>query len=183
MKNVSFLIASILIVTICNLLTIKPVKAEQVICPRNTEQDSKIKKNAVLDKFGISIEIPINHRLMARTDGSIEILDNGTYEWLACLMKNPNACCGAGFGGISITTFSGNFFYSNVYMQVPNRENAFIIWKKEDEDINTVKLRFKTSKGATDVEYSGDYSIEDYNVKSYIESLIELSANIQVLQE
>jgi len=169
-----------------------PARAETqtniVHCGVVVEQDSKLKKTIRLEKFGIAMQVPANYRAIAITDGSVTIVDNGTYKAINCHANHPNAV-GSSYDYLSVYKSSENFLYANVYDKVPDKENIFIIWKKTPID-NTykyyrheVKLRIKTNKGIVEIERIFGEPVEDgsINVEEVLKVLLEIGKNIQIL--
>ena len=101
--------------------------------------------------------------LMAKIDGSVSIVNNGTFKSLECFAKNPHAVGGSGYDSILIYKSSETFIYSNVYNKFPGKENAFIVWKKtpfqNEYDIyeHEIKLRIKTPQGLIEIQNRSDF--------------------------
>lgn len=134
------------------------VQAKQTICAFDEEAASEIKRTVALTNMGIKIEIPANYRAVARTGGSIEFVDNGTYQLFQCIAKNPGAG-GRGYIGIKIYKSKTNYLYANVQDTVPGKPNFFIVWEKRQDNDTTfhdLKLRIKTRKGIIEVEQVND---------------------------
>lgn len=67
-------------------LPIAPAHAQQICATDgNYEPAADTYRTIDLHAFSISVSIPENYRLMARQDGSVEILHPDDYEWLQCL--------------------------------------------------------------------------------------------------
>ncbi|MEA5579628.1 hypothetical protein [Anabaena sp. UHCC 0451] len=169
-----------------------PVKAETsnlINCGIEAEYPSKLSRNIELKQFGVALKIPANYRVMGRTDGSVSLVDNGTFKSLECFAKNPNAVGASGYDSISIYKSSETFIYSNVYNKLPGKDNVFIVWKKtplNDADDNyehEIKLRVKTSKslieieGFSDLQFTGKLSDFD----NFLQSLLEVVRDVEVL--
>jgi hypothetical protein len=79
------LFSSVVIVSSIALLT-APASAQQVCgTDGNYEPASETSRTVDLPDFHISVSIPENYRVMARENGSVEILHPDDYEWLQCL--------------------------------------------------------------------------------------------------
>ncbi|MTJ30201.1 hypothetical protein [Aphanizomenon sp. UHCC 0183] len=169
-----------------------PIKAEPsnlTNCGIEAEYPSKLSRNIELKQFGVALKIPANYRVMGRTDGSVSLVDNGTFKSLECFAKNPNAVGASGYDSISIYKSSETFIYSNVYNKLPGKDNVFIVWKKiplNDADDNyehEIKLRVKTSKslieieGFSDLQFTGKLSDFD----NFLQSLLEVVRDVEVL--
>jgi hypothetical protein len=176
---------------ITNLISF-PVKAETsnlVNCGIEAEYPSKLSRNIELKQFGVALKIPANYRVMGITDGSVSLVDNGTFKSLECFAKNPNAVGGSGYDSISIYKSSETFIYSNVYDKLPGKDNVFIVWEKtplNDADDNyehEIKLRVKTSKGLIEIEGSYDLKftgkLSDFD--KFLQSFLEVVRDVEVL--
>jgi hypothetical protein len=176
---------------ITNLISF-PVKAETsnlVNCGIEQESPSELSRRIELKQFGIALKIPANFRAIARTDGSVSLVNNGTFKSLECFAKNPNAVGASGYDSILIYKSSEIFIYSNVYNKLPGKDNVFIVWKKtplEYED-NTyeheIKLRVKTSKGLIEIEGLSDVRKEGKlsEFDDFLQSLLEVVRDVEVL--
>ena len=160
------------------------VQAKQTICAFDEEAASEIKRTVTLTNMGIKISIPANYRAVARTGGSIEFVDNGTYQLFQCVAKNPGAG-GRGYSGIEVYKSKTNYLYSNVQDTVPGKPNFFIVWEKTQLDNNTfhhLKLRIKTKKGILEVEQITDEPITTEQEANELRSgLIEMASIIDIL--
>lgn len=169
-----------------------PVKAETsnlINCGIEAEYPSKLSRNIELKQFGVALKIPANYRVMGITDGSVSLVDNGTFKSLECFAKNPNAVGGSGYDSISIYKSSETFIYSNVYDKLPGKDNVFIVWKKtplNDADDNyehEIKLRVKTSKGLIEIEGFSDLQftgkLSDFD--NFLQSFLEVVRDVEVL--
>ena len=176
---------------ITNLISF-PVKAETsnlVNCGIEAEYPSKLSRNIELKQFGVALKIPANYRVMGLMDGSVSLVDNGTFKSLECFAKNPNAFGGSGYDSISIYKSSETFIYSNVYDKLLGKDNVFIVWKKtplNDADDNyehKIKLRVKTPNGLieietqSDVQFTGKLSEFD----DFLQMLLDVVRDIEVL--
>jgi hypothetical protein len=161
--------------------------ANPVSCAFESEEASQLNKTLKLDKFGIAIDIPVNYRAIGRTNGSVQLVDNGTYQGIACFAKNPTATGGSGYTSLLIYKSRETFLYSNVQNKVPNKENIFLVVKKNPLDqsyqyyVYEVKLRMKTKKGFIELEYLSDEPIEDTSVENIKDILLKVAENIQIL--
>lgn len=187
MKNILYIFFSCLI----NTLIILPAKAEisnlsnPNNCIRNPESPSKITRSIKLKNFDITLDIPANYRVIALTDGSIKIVDNGTYKFIVCSNKEPRNMLYAYeiYYYWLVKKSNETFLYSNVSDKVPGIDNVYIVWKKEPVD--EIKLRIKTKKGLIEIEKEvHDYDLrpfDDEYIKLKIQELIDFSKNIKIL--
>ncbi|OBQ34031.1 MAG: hypothetical protein AN487_19075 [Anabaena sp. CRKS33] len=171
-----------------------PVKAETsnlVSCGIDEQESpSELSRRIELKQFGIALKIPANFRAIARTDGSVSLVDNGTFKAIECVAKNPNAI-GHGYDyEIEIYKSSENFLYSNVHNKLPGKDNVFIVWKTtslnytDDNYEHEIKLRIKTSKGlieiertSADVKFIGKLSEFD----DFLQLLLDVVRDVEVL--
>ena len=177
---------------ITNLISF-PVKAETsnlVNCGIEQESPSELSRRIELKQFGIALKIPANFRAIARTDGSVSLVDNGTFKGIECVARNPNAI-GHGYDyEIEIYKSSENFLYSNVHNKLPGKDNFFIVWKTtplnyiDDNYEHEIKLRIKTSKGlieiertSADVKFTGKLSEFD----DFLQMLLDVVRDVEVL--
>lgn len=169
-----------------------PVQAETsnfVACSNEPESPSKLSRTIELKQFGIALKIPANFRAIARTDGSVSLVDNGTFKSLECFAKNPNAVGASGYDSVSIYKSSETFIYSNVYNKLPGKDNVFIVWKKtpleyeENTYDHEIKLRIKTSNGLIEIEGLSDLQftgkLSDFD--DFLQSLLEVVRDVEVL--
>ncbi|WP_298912488.1 hypothetical protein [uncultured Nostoc sp.] len=160
------------------------VQAKQTICAFDEEAASEIKRTVTLTNMGIKISIPANYRAVARTGGSIEFVDNGTFQLFQCVAKNPGAG-GRGYTGIKIYKSKTNYIYSNVQDMVPGRPNFFIVWEKRQLDNNTfhdLKLRIKTRKGILEVEQINEDPITtEQEAQELRTEIIQIASIIDIL--
>jgi hypothetical protein len=169
-----------------------PVKAETsnlVSCGIEPESISKLTRSIQLKQFGIGLKIPANYRVMGLMDGSVSLVDNGTFKGLECLNKNPNACCGSGYSYVLISKSIEPFIYSNVYNKLPGKDNVFIVWKKtplndqEDNYEHEIKLRIKTPKGLIEIESRSDVQFTGKMAEfdDFLQILLDVVKDIEVL--
>lgn len=168
-------------------IVVSPVvaQAKQTICAFDEEAASEIKKTYSLTNMGIKISIPANYRAVARTGGSIEFVDNGTYKMFQCLLNNPGAG-GRGYFGIKVYKSKIDYLYSNVQNIVPGRPNFFIVWEKTQDNGTTfhdLKLRIKTRNGILEVEQiNGDEPITTEQEANELRTrLIEMASIIDTI--
>ncbi|AHJ27026.1 hypothetical protein PN465_22850 [Nodularia spumigena CS-584] len=169
-----------------------PVKAEIsdfVNCGIEAEYPSQLSRSIELQQFGIRLKIPANYRVIAKTDGSVSIVDNGTFKGLECFAKNPHAVGGSGYDSILIYKSSETFIYSNVYNKFPGKDNVFIVWKTTPLDYeydtyeHEIKLRLKTPKGLieieslSDVRFIGKLSESD----DFLQILLDVVRDIEII--
>lgn len=132
----------------------------------------------VLQKFGISMVMPDNLVSMLLQDGSIDILDRGTYKLLQCPV---NQRLGRGAPGISISWADDTVYHSSLNI----KENVDLYVRKEGyQGHNTylVILRLVNKKGQLiDINIYDEGPIDDNNVKGYIREYVELGRKIEFL--
>ncbi|MEH2294747.1 hypothetical protein [Nostoc sp.] len=160
-------------------------QAKPTICAFDEETASEIKRTVTLTNMGIKISIPANYRAIAIADGSIEFVDNGTYQLFQCVAKNPGAG-GRGYFGIKVYKSKINYLYSNVQDIVPGKPNFFIVWEKKQENDTTfhsLKLRIKTKKAILEVENVNDNGpiTTEKEAQELRTGLIEIASIIDIL--
>jgi hypothetical protein len=84
-------------------VNIYPVIAQQELC-RDIGQvaPSETLRTLELPQFGINIDIPENYRALARNDGSVQILDPGTFELISCLARGGEALGARGMSSLTV---------------------------------------------------------------------------------
>ena len=175
-----------LFLTAINLFIHQPVNAEFMDCSRPPQEPSKFNRTVILDKFGISMTIPANYRAMARVNGTVEIVDGGTYEAFVCSARNPGAT-GSGYYGILVYKSEVSYLYENVWDKVPDRENMYIVWEKTDAGgesyFHSIKLRIKTKKGLVEIYGRSEHSIEtDDEVRLELQDIFAVAQSIEILE-
>lgn len=160
--------------------------SKPVSCNFDIEDPSKIKRVVALTSMGIKMEIPANYRALARTDGSIEFIDNGTYQLFQCVAKNPRALGGGReYIGIKVYKSKANYLYANVQDTVPGKPNFFIVWEKRQDNDTTfhdLKLRIKTRKGILEVEQINEGPITtEQEAQELRTELIEIASIINII--
>ncbi|MEA5625295.1 hypothetical protein [Nostoc sp. UHCC 0251] len=162
-------------------------QAGEVNCTFPQEDPSNKKKIVTLNSMGIKISIPSNYRSMARGDGSIDLVDNGTFQMFDCLVNNPEGVGGRGYNSINIYKSKAKKLFSNSesFEVVPNQPNMRVIWQQhgEEHDLSySVKLRIKTKKGLIEVEQTlFEVLIGTDGVKNKIDEMIEIASLIDIL--
>ncbi|MBD2472647.1 hypothetical protein H6G90_34425 [Nostoc sp. FACHB-145] len=160
-------------------------RKEPVDCNFNVEEASNINRTVRLDKFGITIDIPLNFRAMSRVDGSVEFLDNGTYQLFNCLAKNPGAAGARGYAAIKVAKSKTNYLYSNVYEKVPGKDNMFIVWQKDRQEevtFHSLSVRIKSSRGIVEIEIIEDSPLEnEEDAKEIFKSLLKIAEGTKVI--
>lgn len=97
-------------------------------CSTNApELSSKVIRHIQLETFGLSLKFPANYRAIALTDGSVKIVDNGTYKAIVCSQKIPGYMI-YDYGQYHywlVKKSKENFVYSNVYDKIPSKKKYF----------------------------------------------------------
>ncbi|WP_225880375.1 hypothetical protein [Anabaenopsis elenkinii] len=173
--------------TAINLFIHQPVNAEFVDCSRADQEPSKFHRTIILDKFGISMTIPANHRAMARDNGTVEILDGATYDRWVCLTQNPRADGAGGYYGITVYKSEASYLYQNVWDKVPGKENMYIVWEKTLADqgfgFHYIKLRIKTKKGLVEIYAGSEYTPQtNDDVKAALQDILAIADNTEILE-
>jgi hypothetical protein len=159
MKSIYAFIIFISLLLNSNISFANNVK-QLVDCNNEPEEASKLTKVVELKEFEIKVTIPLNFRAMATQDG-VMILDNGTYT--------------------EVIKFTGNYFFSNIYEKIPDKE-IYIVWKKNQEiGIHELSLRLKTKIGIIEIRNVIDGNLGEGDVPSEIEDLIQMAKGIQIL--
>jgi len=175
-------VISIITLLAIAMLPIYPAQAKKAECIGKVEATSLIKKNIRLEKFGISMDIPANFRTIAKTDGSITIVDNGVYQWMVCESNHPGAGgLGTEISSINVQSSSATYFYSNVYDRVPGKEDMFVIVEINGESYK-ISLRVKTKTGVIEIfKDDGEPTEGQEQAKYKIQEIIELAQGINIL--
>ncbi|MBD2415730.1 hypothetical protein FACHB389_25680 [Nostoc calcicola FACHB-389] len=169
-----------------NLFIYQPTQAKFVDCSKPTQKPSQFDRNIVLDKFGISMKIPANYRAISMADGTVDIVDGGTYEEFVCRAKNPGAG-GEGYYSITVYESKASYLYEGVWDKVPKKENMYIIWEKKSTGqdglyFNYLNLRIKTKKGLVEI-YAGDEQtpVHEDDVKAALEEILKIAEKTEIL--
>ncbi|MTJ14948.1 hypothetical protein FJR11_20680 [Anabaena sp. UHCC 0187] len=72
------------VLVLCTTFDLLPSVAKQKCGNTDEVQASTTTRTIEFKKFGIKIKIPSNYRTMLRNDGSVMILDPGSYEAVRC---------------------------------------------------------------------------------------------------
>ncbi|WP_375467904.1 hypothetical protein [uncultured Nostoc sp.] len=159
-------------------------QAKQVRCEYKEEEPSKINRVVPLMRMGIKITIPSNHRAIAKKDGSVELLDSGTYNLLNCLANNPGAKGDAlDYYSLIISKSKTSLLNDGLYQSLENNKIISWIIKREGESIfHTVKLRIKSKKGLVEVEQTTLGPItSEAEAKEEIKGLVEIAKHIEII--
>ncbi|MBE9232070.1 hypothetical protein IQ231_10305 [Cuspidothrix issatschenkoi LEGE 03284] len=151
----------------------KPRKEK--MCSYPIEENSKTYKIYVYQKFGISMVMPDNLVSMLLQDGSIDILDRGTYKLLQCPV---NQRLGRGAPGISISWSNDTVYHTSLNI----KKNVDLYVKKQSYNTYLIILRLINKKGQLiDIRIYDEGPIDDSNAKVYIKEYIELGRTIKFL--
>lgn len=188
MKNklTSVLIISLFSLAINNLVASSVLALNPPVhCTNNPEdyqpeEPSKLTRIIKLDKFGFSITVPANYRAMLKNNGTIEIMDNGTFKLTYCGDK-INIPVGRGSEALIISK-SREYLYSNVVDKVSNKPKMFFVIKTsyDTRTIYRTMLRLRTSKGIIDLEIDGIPTDNKEDALKEIENLHKLADNIRI---
>jgi hypothetical protein len=99
LKNISLLLGLALILS--TSLNISPSIAKTRCGNTDPVEASSATRTLKLDKFGIQIKIPTNYRSVLLNDGSVAVLDPGSYEAVRCAAPH-------GFQGFYIKLLPNN---------------------------------------------------------------------------
>jgi hypothetical protein len=171
----SCLLLSLLLVGCSEEAIAKPGK--QKICSYPIEEDSNTNKVYVYKKFGISMEMPDNLASMLLQDGSIDIIDRGTYKLLQCPVHER---VGRGAPGTRISWADDTVYFKSFNI----KENVDLYSRNEGGDYPTylIILRLVNKKGQLiDVNIYDEGLITEDSVKGYIKEYIELGKKIEFL--
>lgn len=176
-----------LFITAINLFMYQPVNVAVVDCGIEYQEPSKFNRIIILDKFGISMTIPANYRAMAKDNGTVEILDGGTYDAFVCHAQNPGATGGSGYYSIEIYKSKASYLYENVWDKVPGKENMYIVWEKtyagQELNYHYIKLRIKTKKGLVEIDAGSEHSTQtEDDVKAALQDILEIAQNTEILE-
>ena len=82
------LLSSLSLILGLSLANIPTVEAQQEVCQDpGPIRASEASREIELSQFGVKVKIPENFRAMARNDGSVWILDPGTYNIISCFAR------------------------------------------------------------------------------------------------
>jgi hypothetical protein len=84
LKITTLAVITVLSLSSQNLIFNTPAIAQRKCGNTDEVQASTTSRTVELKKFGIKIKIPSNYRTMLRNDGSVMILDPGSYEAVRC---------------------------------------------------------------------------------------------------
>lgn len=152
----------------------KPGKQKE--CSYPIEEPSDTNKVYVYKRFGISMEMPDNLASMLLQDGSIDILDRGTYKLLQCPRHQR---VGRSAPGARISWANDTVYHYSKNL----KENVDLYIRKEGyEGQNTylVILRLVNKKGQLiDINIYDEGPINDNNLKEYITDYVGLGKTIE----
>lgn len=171
----SCLLLSLLLVGCSEEAIAKPGK--QKICSYPIEEDSNTNKVYVYKKFGISMEMPDNLASMLLQDGSIDIIDRGTYKLLQCPEHSKQ---GRGAPGTRISWADDTVYFKSFNI----KENVDLYVKYEGGKYPTylVILRLVNKKGQLiDIKIYDEGPITEDSVKGYVKEYIKLGRTIEFL--
>jgi hypothetical protein len=145
----------------------------------NTEavKPSKTTKTVNFKKFGIKIKIPSNYKTMARQDGSLSILDPGSFEAVRCkaphglysfnlkLLPNPNNLSLAKLARSSYSSYNGGSMKTYNY----NRQKMQALLVDFEEGYSAYGI-FKVPgiKGVVEMNASCDCEVNKQDIISYL---------------
>jgi predicted small secreted protein len=172
------LVTSLLILASMLLTATQSVSGRPVKDCSQYQEEAVSKETAFREfpKFNIKWRLPVNLRAILQQDGSIFIVDPGTYKYLVCATKNPNST-GRGISGFVIS-------------KAPKKPMAGRQVSKSITDVRFIvnspnydyyALRISHAKGETDI-YAYDVT---YNQQSYQEDFnlfLSILDEIEVLQ-
>lgn len=170
---------------VCFPALAKPKSSNLPYCDFAEEEPSSIERTVTLTEVGISIKIPVNTRVVKKTDGSIELMDNGTYQLFQCSSKPNSGVAGRGYLYTKIEKSKTDYLYSNVLKEVPGKEKMWIAAKtnylqdgSKDFDI---WLRIQTSKGIFDIstEQYGPLQTQQ-EIKEKVKEMIAIALFITI---
>jgi len=141
-------------------------------CSYPIEIDSKTNKVYTYPKFGISMVMPDNLVSMLRQNGSIDIIDKGTYKLLQCPEK-----FGRGAPGTRISWANDTVYFYSINI----KENVDLYIRYE-EGYYLIILRLVNKKGQLiDITIYDEGPIDKSNVRGYIKDYIKLGRTIEFL--
>ncbi|MDB9374218.1 hypothetical protein [Nodularia sphaerocarpa] len=173
----AILSGSILSFLICYPALSQSKSSDLPFCDFPEEEPSEINRTVTLTDVGIRITIPVNTRVVKKNDGSIELMDNGTYKLIQCMNKPNSGVAGRGYISAIIEKITPEYFYDYVIKEVPNKPQMYIASKTilPEDGVKTFEfwLRIKTPKGVFDIKN---------NVPTYPTSQEEITADLEGIE-
>jgi hypothetical protein len=156
-------------------------------CNFPEEEPSEIKRTVTLNEVGIRITIPVNTRVVKRNDGSIELMDNGTYKLIQCMNQPNSGVVARGHISTIIKKVTPEYFYDYVIKEVPNKPQIYIAQRKVSlgGSMNAVEswLRIKTPKGVFDLKDNvPTYPTSEEEIKAELEGLEIFASLIDIIK-
>ncbi|MFN6486271.1 hypothetical protein [Nostoc sp. DedQUE03] len=134
-------------------------------------KEETLSKKTIIRKFptfNIQLEIAENTNAIQMTEGSILIVDRGTYKYLKCLETNGRVF-GRDIFGLLISKGTESY---PINEQLPNRPSTYIVATK---DYKSMALRFIFDNGNTDISLYGGGPLESkQEVKDELDSLLKI---------
>lgn len=175
MKSLISLVLSGALLVSCGEAIAKP-KKQPKLCNYPVEENSVITKQFFYPKFGISMELPQNLVSMLRNDGSIEILDRGTYKVLQC---PPAQRLGMGYMSYVITWADKSIEYKK---RIIVKDGVDLLLNSELVGIYysySMILRATNGRGQeVDIYISVDDGITNHNFREYLKEYMELGTKV-----
>jgi len=147
------------------------------LCSYPIESNSDTNKVYRYPKFGISMVMPDNLVSMLLQDGSIDIIDRGTYKLLQCPRSER---IGRGAPGTRISWADDTTYHYSTNI----KENVDLYIRKEGGEYPTylVILRLVNKKGQLiDINIYDEGPIDSNNVKGFIKDYIKLGRSIEFI--
>jgi hypothetical protein len=156
-------------------------------CDFSEEEPSEIKRTVTLTDVGIKITIPVNTRVVKKNDGSIELMDNGTYKLIQCMNKPNSGVAGRGHISTIIEKITPEYFYDYVIKEVPNKPQMYIASKTIllEDGVKTFEfwLRIKTPQGVFDLKDNvPTYPTSQEEIKVELEGLEIFASLIDIIK-
>lgn len=142
-------------------------------------QEESLSKETVIKsfpEFNIQMRVAKNTNAVKLKDGSILIVDRGTYKYLQCLQNNPNGL-GKGIFGVLISRGARQY---DDYHELPNRPLVFLAAPKGLQEI-VLRFIFYNNQ-MTDVSlYGGGPLTSRQERQEHMRLLMELQKDVTVI--
>jgi hypothetical protein len=108
MNPESLILSTLLLINSLGGINNPSKQAQAQFCrdPRSIPADETT-RNLELPQFGMTLAIPSNFRAILRNNGTVEVVNPGTYEVLTCVAKGGQAL-GRGYASITVRSLSNS---------------------------------------------------------------------------
>ncbi|WOD36960.1 hypothetical protein [Nodosilinea sp. E11] len=108
MKHILSVFLTAVLVNIFGLLPNSPAIAQSSYCPDpGPIPAAETTRELELPQFGVALTIPSNFRAILRNDGTVEVVNPGTYQVLTCVAQGGQAL-GRGYASVIVRSVNNS---------------------------------------------------------------------------